>query len=486
MWLGIGDAIAYWARYKPKEIALRTGSRIYDYGSLYERAYTISTFITESNLEGRFGLGLNDKYEYLACIAGLNLLGKPIIILNPNVDRESLKVHLTDTIPCAIIGHSDLIDLVNLDRNTNIRTIKVSDIPCVKKTIPLFRTESKEWGILFSSGSTGIPKAIIYDHLAMTSELLAWCLELGIRRKTKFYIGRPIYYTGGLVLALATLLVGGEVILPEYQIDNDFEAIWEHYQKCLEDLTIDYAFFVPDQIRTFVKIAKAPVGGTTILVMGAPITDLEKQDASIKLKSPIIESWGNSEGLGTITEEEDLHIRPSSIGRPFLTEKIYVVTDDLAECKPGEKGRLAGSEETMFVEYANRPDATKCVKKNNIVLSDDIGYMDDDGYFYICGRAQESFVVKGETVFLPEMEERIRKIPIVNDICLVALEADKTAHFYALVVSGETNAKDVLKIKINEALGMQLSGFLFVDDLPRLASGKIDRLAASKLVQHSI
>ncbi len=54
----------------------------------------------------------------------------------------------------------------------------------IKNRRPLFRLVSKEWGILFSSGSTGVSKAIVYDHSAMSSELLAWCLELGIRRET--------------------------------------------------------------------------------------------------------------------------------------------------------------------------------------------------------------------------------------------------------------------------------------------------------------
>jgi hypothetical protein len=129
----------------------------------------------------------------------------------------------------------------------------------------------------------------------MSSELLAWCLELGIRKETRFYIGRPIHYTGGLVLTLATLLVGGEVILPEHQDDNNFEAIWNHYQKCVADGAIDLAFFVPDQLRTFMRVAKEPLGGPTILVMGARISGDEKKNAYSLLKSPVIESWGNSE-----------------------------------------------------------------------------------------------------------------------------------------------------------------------------------------------
>ncbi|GAI84575.1 unnamed protein product, partial [marine sediment metagenome] len=155
--------------------------------------------------------------------------------------------------------------------------------------------------------------------------------------------------------------------------------------------------------------------GPTILVMGAPISGEEKKKVYEFLKSPIVESWGNSEGLGTITDKEDLFVRPNSIGRPFLTEKLCVVSDDLVECAPKQRGRLAGSEETMFVEYANRPDATNQVKKNNLILSDDIGYIDEENYFYILGRDQETFIVNGQTVFLTDIEENLRnKIGIIE------------------------------------------------------------------------
>ena len=487
MWLGIGDAIEHWARYSPNKIALRIGDRSFDFKSLYERAAAISNFIVESKIVGHVGVSVKDKFEYLACIAGLNLVGNPIIVLNPYADQESLKVHLTDTKPSAILGHTDLIQGIDRATGKSMKTFDVSKIPINKEKKSFLRNNFKEWGILFSSGSTGISKAIVYDHLTMSSELLAWCLELGIRRTTRFYIGRPIHYTGGLALSLATLLVGGETILTESPEDSDFESIWDHYQKCLLDNIFDFAFFIPDQLRTFMRIAKEPLGGPTILVMGAPISGKEKQDVSRILKSPVIESWGNSEGLGTITDEEDLFSRPESIGRPFLTEKMYIVTDDLVECRPGESGRIAGSEETMFIEYANRPDATERVKKNSLILSDDIGYMDESGYFYILGRNQESFVIGGKTVFLCDIEERLRRITGIIDICIVAVEEVKGAvDFYALIVSQKDNTnEDSVKIEIKSAIDIQLAGFLFVDTLPRLSSGKIDRLGAVELVRQS-
>ena len=98
MWLDIGDAIEHWALYKPNKISLRIGDRSFDFKSLYEHAVAICNFIMESKIVGRVGVYVKDKFEYLACIIGLNLAGNSIIILNPFVDRESLKVHLNKAV----------------------------------------------------------------------------------------------------------------------------------------------------------------------------------------------------------------------------------------------------------------------------------------------------------------------------------------------------------------------------------------------------
>lgn len=483
MWLAIGDAIEHWARYSPNKAAVREGSRSYSFSELYERALLIGFAISETGTTGRVGVGVEGKFEYLASIVALNLMGRPIVILNPLATPESLKVHLKDTKPSLIVGASGLLRNVDIVSEQNLKTLDLSKAGIIKEDKKLPKKIEKEWGVLFSSGSTGVSKAIVYDHSAMTSELLAWCLELGIRKDTRFYIGRPIFYTGGLVLTLATLLVGGEVVFPENKDDNDFSNIWINYQKLLSESDLDFAFFVPDQLRKFFEIAKDPIlGGPTILVMGARILGEEKKRVYDFLKSSIVESWGNSEGLGTITDKQDLFTRPNSIGRPFLTEKMCVVSDDLSECAPNQGGRLAGSEETMFVEYANRPDATNRVKQNNLILSDDIGYMDEDNYFYILGRDQESFVVNSQTVFLTDVEAKIRKINGVNEACIVAIKSNGTPSFHAIVVASLNISEDQIRIEVEKHFSVILSGCLFVNSLPRLPSGKIDRIGASKLV----
>lgn len=485
MWLGIGDAVEHWARYKPNKTAISIGGFKYTFAALYERACEVGTYVLSERMQGRVAVGIEDQFEYIAALAGLNKAGFSIVILNPRPKPDALAIHLDDSQPALVIGSHWLSDVV-ADVGKKFRMEVIDKIAPVEKPFPMTPHNNEEWGLVFSSGSTGISKAIVYDHQSMTSELLAWCLELGVRRETTFYIGRPIFYTGGLVLTLATLLVGGEVILPRYQEQDDFDAIWSDYQKCASTASIDFAFFIPDQIRRFVRLAaKKPKAAKIILVMGSRISGDDKLKAHKALISNIVESWGNSEGLGTITDIEDLQNRPNSIGRPFLTEKLFVVTDELHKCKPKAHGRLAGSEETMFVKYANRPDATERVKKNNLILSDDIGYMEDDGYFYLLGRDQESFVVKGKTIFLADLDDIARTVHGVSDAVVVCVPNVDSQVFCALAITRNKDDQKTIEKKLRDKLPIPLESIFFVDDLPRLPSGKVSRIDASRLAASS-
>ena len=76
----------------------------------------------------------------------------------------------------------------------------------------------------------------------MVAESLGWVIELGLTRNSKFYIGRPIFYTGGLVLTLATLTVGGTVVFNDDCASDDWRDDWDHLVRASETGPLDWAF----------------------------------------------------------------------------------------------------------------------------------------------------------------------------------------------------------------------------------------------------
>ena len=196
----------------------------------------------------------------------------------------------------------------------------------------------------------------------------------------------------------------------------------------------------------------------------------------------VIESWGNSESLGTITEAEDLNTRPNSIGRPFVCDDLSIVDEKLRPLPPGEHGRIAGGIEAGFVRYSNRPEATDEARREGLIISDDYGWQDEEGYFYILGRLSDNVVRNGKSIFLSQIEARIRSDDQINECCVTSTSDEESVQIVAIVSPViQTNA-ETIRTRINATLsdGERIDRVLLME-IPKVPSGKIDRLTCKQL-----
>lgn len=495
MQFGVSECVAHWGRYRPSDTALRTLNQSVSYGELNRAIDKYWLLIDSKDFDDpRIGLAVKSRVDFVISLVAILRAGRSVVVVNPGLGDEALRVTLKDAQVQQFLTDEAYARIVTLAPSplqaTAIRLEAHGAASFLSAGAPN-RRPSDEWGVLYSSGTTGTPKGIERDHDSMVTELLGWCLELGLNRRTTFYVGRPVFYTGGLVLTLSTLITGGTVWLSDYKNNDDPIEVWLDYQSALECAALQYAFFIPDQIRAFCRFARegpgAPRHADTILVMGAPITGAEKAQARRVLGSQIVESWGNSESLGTITDPEDLDIRSDSIGRPFLSDELWVVGDDRQLLPPMSVGRIAGSKEAGFLRYCSRPEATREAKQEELIISEDLGHTDEDGYFYIHGRLQEAIVREGETVFVPQIETRLRDIVESSALCLVPTGEQEAAVFYCLVAAtaaGGSDPSQLLKWVNGELSPLEtLTGLYIVDALPMLPSGKIDRVAAQGMLR---
>ena len=493
MQFGLIEAVRHWAKYRRNEIALVSNDDSITYGALFDRCESVARGVLQNGSNGCVAIVSQRKLLFLSALLGVMRAGRSVIIVNPTLSNEALSVVVSKTEPALLVEDRYNAEVWTPDAFSGISRLVVEDGPSAGEVPWPAYEPTDEWGIVFSSGSTGAPKGILRNHDSMVAEVLGWCLELCIRRGSTFYIGRPLFYTGGLVLALATLFAGATVVANDYEDDNNPEEVWADYQRELTVHNIEMSFFVPEQLRDFTRRANETAAGSpmphadAVLVMGSAISGEEKRTARRVLGSNIIESWGNSESLGTITEADDLDRRPDSIGRPFLTDDLFVVVDrsSLTPCQPHERGFLAGSEVAGFAEYANLPEATEFVKHDGLIVSDDIGYCDEEGYFYLVGREQDIIFRHGEAVLLPRVAEKIRAYDQIEAAEVVAVDVGADGELRAAVVleTGYDTEPAMLCDRLNEKLAVaeQLSRIVVLDEIPLLGAGKVDRQAIREL-----
>jgi len=489
MQFDISEAIQHWGVFRKSAIAIRSARESVSYETLDRRATRVASVLTRAvDAHTRVALMISDKPQFLTALIGILRAGNSVVLLNQLLGPEALQKCITDAKVRNVVVDDYFNNLLNASsrrmlklkkllyhgnrlRGNHLRQTRLSNI------FPVARPED-EWGVFYSSGTTGIPKGIVRDHYSVVTELLGWCLDLGLNFQSSFFIGRPLYYTGGLVLSLSTLLAGG-------CIGVDEKSDWPAYDSYVKKHRVDFAFFVPDQLREFVRSAKqsgsAVRGAKQVLVMGGNISAGEKRDAARTLHSMVIESWGNSEGLGTITSPGDLRRRPKSIGRPFLTDRMFIVDSKGKQLPTGRIGRIAGGVEAAFSRYCNKPKATNAAKKKDLIVSDDYGYVDSAGYFYIVGRSDDLITSGDRPTFTSAVETVLRRHRSVRECAVVNVGKRagpaRLVGFVVLEPSRRSPSEILRATNARLSSRLRLQSITTVQSLPRNAAGKVDKAA---------
>ena len=469
--LGLSEGIAHWSTYRGLDLALAIDGAQTTFSQLEHEVSAIHEALMEAvPRNARIAISVRSKVQFVASIVAAIRHGGTGVICVPTWSDEQMRDTLSQHNVAGIIHDGDVRRFAG-DRpvvKVPLKGVAVTSRPPMSR-----RLVTSEWAVLFSSGTTGRPKGIIRTDLSILSELIGWCIELTLSSSTRFYIGRPLFYTGGLVLAAATLMAGGSVL------SSDDDSVGSFLKVCAEKMPT-CAFLVPQQLKELMRIAsEGSLEGLKILTMGDFIDPGLKVELSRRLRCSIIESWGNSEGLGTITSEADLLTRPASIGRPFLGDSLMIADEGGIQKTRGQRGRIVGSADSCLSYYEGRDDLTRCVMKDELVISEDVGYQDADGYFYLLGRASDFVVRNGISVNLRNIESRANKLLGVNAARAAVLDQDHGGEPRLVIAvelaSGHLLKEEELKDEINRGAneGETIDRVVILAGFTRNAAGKI-------------
>lgn len=471
MRLNLSEAVKTWAIRQGNTIAI-SGSHNVTYRELDNLASVYADCILAHlpNSNEKIAILSNDNIHFITFLLGIIRSGNVFVLINPNLSNNQINKSL-ETINCNYY--------ISIEEKRNISTnyIPLPNIKNVENegfTTKLYPNTglTENAGVIFSSGTTGEPKALMRNSFSILSEVIQWMVELQLQKGTVFLIPRPLYYTGGFILMYTSLFSGGRVDLLD-DISSDNVLNYLHNNTC------DWAFIVPSSIREMIVSKKANrIMAKNVLTMGSPIYHYEKVQFHNKFKCNIIEVWGNSEGLGTITTTEDLQNHPNSIGRPFFTDFLDVLNNNSNKNSTNREGLLFGISDNEFSEYIGKPELTKDVLHNGYIFSEDIGYKKNDGYFYLTGRAKDIIVIDGVKVFPIDIEHEILRSKHIID-CAVFNLKDKNGNdtvSAALVMNDNSNPDIVIKdINVNLAPHEMIKNYIVLNNIPRNHGGKIDK-----------
>ncbi len=337
------------------------------------------------------------------------------------------------------------------------------------------------WYLLYTSGTTGRPKGVIYTFGMALANLVNIGTAIGLGASDTTLSFLPHFHTAGINLhALPTLLQGGRVLLlPGFEADKVVEL--------LEARRVDTFFAVPTVYQALVdhpRFSAAPLGHVRHWGCGgAPLPDtLARRCRDLGLR--VCNGMGMTETGPTafLAAPADAWDRIGSVGRPQLLVRVRIVGEDGRDLAEGEVGDLQFAGPAVTPGYWNDPEATRAAfTADGWLKSGDLALRDGDGFYWIAGRRKEMFISGGENVYPAEIENVLAGHPAVAEAAVVAAPDPRWGEvgfaFLRLAEGPPRPAAAELQAYCRAQLAAYKvpARFEYVEDFPRTAAGKIQK-----------
>ena len=331
--------------------------------------------------------------------------------------------------------------------------------------------------LLYSSGTTGVPKGIMLTHanLLRNTEALVNAWEFSSHDRLLHAL--PIFHVHGLFVAIGCVMLSGASMrwLPGYNVRDVIRFLPEcsvlmgvptYYTRLLaED---DFTKEVAANIRLFVSGS-------------APLLEETFVEFESRTGHCILERYGMTETNMNASNPLKGERKPGTVGPPLPGVEIRIVDDEGHNVAVGETGNLQVRGPNVFIGYWKLPDKTaEDFTEDGFFNTGDKGRIDEDGYVSIVGRAKDMVISGGLNVYPKEIELFVDDLPGVRESAVIGVpHADFGEGVVAVVVP--ENAGEMREADIVDACKAELANFkvpkrvVFVDELPRNTMAKVQK-----------
>lgn len=333
--------------------------------------------------------------------------------------------------------------------------------------------------LLYTSGTTAYPKGAMMTHRALLAEYLSVLFDLDFSRHDRMLHALPLYHSAQMhVFLMPQLLMGTtNYLIASPKADTVFELI-EKYKinSMFAPPTVWINLLRHPSIDHFdlTSLKKIYYGAS---IMPAPVLhELRQRFSGVSFYN----AYGQSEiaPLATVLRPEDHETRPASAGRPVLQVETRVVDSEMRDVPSGVLGEIVHRSPQLMIGYWDKPEETQEAFQGGWFHSGDLGYFDEEGYLYVVDRIKDVINTGGVLVASREVEDVLYKHPAVSEVAVIALPDEKWIEAITAVVVLKTGMfadEEALKNFCRDHLASYKvpKHFIFVEDLPRNASGKI-------------
>ncbi len=490
------DWMAKWAVYSPHKIALKeyeTGNTL-SYLQLNSLGNKLSFYLTEKlNLVkgDRIVFVAENCLEYLLFFVAAQKTGVILVPLNYRLTTVELNHLIEISDPKFLIHDNVYKEKVSQTEFSKNKLGKIFEITAFSEILE--KLENKKYKsdfpinvvdenhpifILFTSGTTGIPKGAIYTHKMLFWNSINTAISLVINSETKTINCMPPFHTGGWnVLVTPVLHHGGNLV-----IIKSFCA--KTILKLIEEERFTLFMGVPTMLKMMVEessFKKTNFSSLMYCIVGGeampiPLIEIWKTHGVL-----IRQGYGLTEVGPNITSlhQDDAIRKKGSIGRPNFYVQTKIVDENGTEVGKNQKGELLLKGPMVSPGYwQNKKESDKSLK-NGWFYTGDVVIRDEDDYLFVVDRIKNMFISGGENVYPAEIERVLQVHPAIFDVVVIGVLHEKWGEVgKAFVV---THEKLLTETEIFDYCHEKLAKYKipkyieFLKEIPKNDTGKIDR-----------
>ncbi len=484
-----------------------TGSRIAYVGSesglrltfaeLNGRANRIANALIDLGVSkgDRVGILMMNSAEYLESYFAIAKIGGVVVPLNWRLVADELEFILKDS-GCTVLLYGDeftaLVDDLNsrgdkTDINYWIHS-QATHLPAFAKDYELLREAASDAEppigaedddllyIMYTSGTTGLPKGVVHTHTTTFWALVTWMVSADMHDRDVFLAALPMFHVGALTPITINVYCGTtSVVMREFEPARAWELI--HEEK------ITTSILVPAMLNFMIQVPDLDdydISSLRWIECGAAPLPVSLIEQYLAIGIDVQQIYGLTEACGPacIIAGEDAVRKIGSTGRGFFHTDIRVVTEDGSDVEPEEQGEVWVRGKHIMKEYWNRPDATaETITQDGWLRTGDVAMIDADGFIYIKDRIKDMIISGGENVYPAEIENVILSHPDVVEVAVIGQPSEKWGESPFAVVVSKNDAltvDDILAHCDGKLARFKLpKGGAFIDVIPRNANGKV-------------
>jgi long-chain acyl-CoA synthetase len=341
--------------------------------------------------------------------------------------------------------------------------------------------------MLYTSGTTGRPKGVRRpltgadpDEVPMAATWFFGIFGLKPFDDNVHLCGSPLYHTAVLNFVSISIQLGHPAVLMDRWDPEDMLRLIERHRATHSHMVptqFSRLLALPEEVR-----ARYDVSSLRAAIHGAAPCPHEVKRQMLNWWGPVVtEYYAATEGGGTAISAEEWVRKPGSVGRPWPGSEVKILDEDGEELAPGETGLVYMRMGASTFEYHRDAEKTRKARVGNLFTLGDVGYLDEDGYLYLCDRKSDMIISGGVNIYPAEIEGELAGHPKVADVAVFGIPNPDWGEEIKAVVQpvdgvppGQELTEELLAFARARLARFKLPRSIdYVDELPRDPNGKL-------------